>query len=151
MATTDKQDLRREAIRRMLAQGARTQGAAGRPSSGAIATASAAIWTQVGQCLVPMIGTRGVDALFGRALQLTAATIPWLAAGLEYEDGSGPLANAMARLADRDPDAAEAASLVLLVTFTSLLATLIGEPLTDRLLDPVWGTPAPESALETQP
>jgi hypothetical protein len=40
------------------------------------------------------------------------------------------------------------ASAALLATFTELLATLIGAPLTDRLLDPVWTASAPPVGRE---
>jgi hypothetical protein len=149
MATPDQGNpaQRREAIRRRLAAAA-----GGCADAGAVAAAASGVWRQVTECLAPMIGARGVDALLGRSLQLTAPAFPWLARVLDQEDGRELLANVQARLAARDPNAAAEASLALLVAFTELLATLIGASLTDRLLDPVWGgAGAPESKPEARP
>ena len=43
-----------------------------------------------------------------------------------------------------------AAVMALMVTFTELLSTLIGDSLTKRLLNPVWALPSPTSAQETK-
>ena len=67
------------------------------------------------------------------------------------DDKTDPLANLRASLEAIDPVVGTAASFALLVTFTELLATLIGESLTDRLLDPVWAPPKPEARQETAP
>jgi hypothetical protein len=93
--------------------------------------------------LAPVIGARGVDALFIRSLHLTSATFPWLASAQSDRPGVAPLAGLKALLETRDSTAATEASHTLLVTFTELLASLIGAPLTERLLDPIWvPTPA---------
>jgi hypothetical protein len=146
MAGTGKTDLRHEAIRTTLAR--RRGDEAG---AGAIAEATLGVWREVTDCLAPMIGTRGVDALFSRSLQLTTPAFPWLGLAGEHEDSVGLLASFRSHLEDRDPKAAAEASVALLVTFTDLLATMIGASLTDRLLDPVWTPPAPASAQETAP
>lgn len=136
-----------EAIRKTLA---RRAGDA--PDSSVIAEAALATWNRVSDRLEPVIGMRGVDALFDRALHVTCKTYPWLAAVSLDEDGAAPgvvtgatqlvrLTNLKSRLADREPELAEEAGYVLLVTFTVLLASLIGESLTKRLLAPVWATP----------
>ena len=138
-----RNDQRREAIRQTLVLGA----GAG-PEAGAVAAAVLGVWHRIGEFLVPMIGARGVEALFGRALQLTASAFPWLAAAGEDKTS---LAGVAARLASRDPQAAAEASVALLATFTELLATLIGASLTDRLLDPVWTVSTPPAGQETRP
>jgi hypothetical protein len=124
-----RNDQRREAIRQTLVLGA----GAG-PEAGAVAAAVLGVWHRIGECLVPMIGARGVEALFGRALQLTASAFPWLAAAGEDKTSL-----------------AGVASVALLATFTELLATLIGASLTDRLLDPVWTVSTPPAGQETRP
>ena len=136
-----------EAIRRTLAQGA---GEA--PDASAIAEATLNTWQQVADRLAPVIGARGVDALFSRSLHVTSKTFPWLAmAGNDGNDGNSAalLASLKARLAGQETAAAAEASHALLVNFTELLATLIGESLTDRLLAPVWMPPLPAAEQET--
>jgi hypothetical protein len=135
-------DISNEAIRRALA---RRAGEA--PDAGAIAEAALDMWRRVSDRLEPVIGMRGVDALFNRALHVTGRTYPWLMTASVDENGAAQLAGLRLRLAGRDPVQAEEASYVLLMTFTILLANLIGESLTKRLLAPVWSPPsaAPEA------
>lgn len=132
MSTSNSQ-LRHETIRRMLAQPAAGEDA------GAIAEAAISAWHQMAHRLAPVIGGRGVEVLFSRALHLTSQAFPWLGTVEGHgEVAAPPPARVSACLASHEPAAAAAASLALLVTFTDLLATLIGDSLTDRLLDPVW-------------
>ena len=143
---TTNNDPQRAAIRTTLARHAGDA-----PDASAIAEATLGIWHQMTARLVPVIGAQGVDALFSRSLHLTSAAFPWLAiAGNHGEDSATP-ASLKACLAARETTVAAEASYVLLVTFTELLATLIGECLTERLLRPVWAVPPPESEQETAP
>jgi len=107
----------------------------------AVAGATLGTWQQVSERLTPVIGERGVDALFTRALHLASATFPWLADG----DGPASAATFKARLEAHEARAAAAASQAVLLAFTNLLATLIGNPLSERLLASVWApNPSPE-------
>jgi hypothetical protein len=58
------------------------------------------------------------------------------------------LANLRSSLEAMDPMVGAAGGFALLATFTELLATLIGESLTERLLDPVWTPPKPAAEQE---
>jgi len=136
-------DISNDAIRRALA---RQAGEA--PDTEAIAEAALDMWRRVSDRLEPVIGIRGVDALFNRALHVTGRTYPWLMATSVDEDGAAQLAGLRLRLAGRGPVQAEEASYVLLMTFTVLLANLIGESLTKRLLEPVWSLPSAGSEEE---
>lgn len=144
MSTTNR-DLCREAIRRTLAQRA-----GGAPDAGAVAEATLSIWRKVVAQLVPVIGARGVDVIFGRSLHLASAAFPWLAIAGTHEDSVALLASLKARLADREPNDAAEAGYTLLVTFTDLLISLVGESLTARLLEPVWVSTPPVSEKETK-
>ena len=146
MATTE-QDQLREAIRRTLADHV-----GGTPdAASAVATATLSIWQQVTTLLVPVIGEKGVYVLFRRSLHLTLSAFPWLAiAGGDYKESAALLASLKARLADHTPEVAAEASYNLLVTFTELLTTLIGESLTARLLDPVWVSTPAAAAKESE-
>jgi hypothetical protein len=134
-------NLLREAIRTTLAH--RT----GRlPDADATAEAAAATWRLVAVQLVPVIGARGLDVLFNRALHETSAAFPWLAVAVDRGGHASLLPNLMACLAGQDTSTAAEASNTLLLTFTELLATLIGQSLTTRLLAPVWARPSLSSA-----
>ena len=66
-------DMPNEAIRNTLARCAGET-----PDSSAIAEAALATWSRVADRLELVIGLRGVDALFNRALHVTGKTYPWL-------------------------------------------------------------------------
>jgi hypothetical protein len=122
------------------------------PSATAVGAATVATWDQLAACLVPVIGRQGVDVLFSRAVHLTIAAYPWLEVPGARHDGQMPLTDLRSRLELRDPEAAAAASQAVLLTFAELLSSLIGQPLTDRLLAPVWAASGtPTRAEETGP
>jgi len=139
-------DLPNEAIRNTLAR--RAGDAA---DSSVIAEAALDTWRSISDRLEPVIGRRGVDALFNRALHVTCKAYPWLAVADAEGNESKQLAGLRARLAGREPAAAREASYVLLTTFTALLSDLIGESLTKRLLEAVWSPPSANSEERSTP
>jgi hypothetical protein len=117
--------------------------------TGTVAANTFATWQQVASQLVPVIGARGVDALFRRSLHLTSKAFPWLALAGNGGNSASLLVSLKTRLADLETASATEASHALLVTFIESLETLIGESLTQRLLGPVWAPPANVSAEES--
>jgi hypothetical protein len=97
-----------------------------------------AVWRETEDALSPIIGQRGVAALFHRSLKLVSATHPWLAAGLGGAlDAVDPKA-LRATLLQQPAAEAAAGGAALFRSFHDLLASLVGAPLTDRLLRSVW-------------
>jgi hypothetical protein len=135
---------RHEAIRTTLMHRARDA-----RDASTVAETTLSIWQQVAARLALIIGGRGVDVLFRRGLHLTSTAFPWLAIAEDHRNSAALLASLKARLAGREPDVAAEASIALLATCTDLLATLIGESLTDSLLGPVWAPRSPPSEQET--
>jgi hypothetical protein len=134
-----------EEIRRVLISQAGTA-----PDAGMVAEATLNIWRQIAALLTPIIGDRGVEVLFRRALQLTSRAFPCLVVSEDQGDRAVLLANLKAKLAANATNDAMEAGHALLVTFTELLSNLIGESLTERLLSPVLASPAPISEQETE-
>lgn len=136
-------DQRGEMIRMALAQ---RVGLA--PDASAIAEATQATWEQMSARLVPVIGARGVDALLGRAMHLTRLSFPRL--DMAGADGNRLLSfeRFKACLESHETSDAVEASCVLLVTFTDVLAALIGDALVERLLSPAWTVSQPSSESE---
>ena len=118
---------------------------AGLSAADATVEATAATWRLVAAQLAPVIGSRGLEVLFRRALHMTSPAFPWLAVGRDGGE-AGPLPSLAGCFAGQDPAAAAEASYMLLLTFTELLTTLIGESLTARLLAPVWASPSLSSS-----
>ena len=94
-------------------------------------------WNRVVSQISPVIGDDGVRVLYGRSLHLTKPAFPRFAdLGSKQPHGSfNELLPRLERL-----DAAEAIDFcsALLITFTELLAALIGEGLTARLTELAW-------------
>lgn len=111
----------------------------------AVATATVAMWLEAAIRLTPVIGGEGVDMLFHRALHMSAKSYPWLVVTTKKSGRTELLVALQAHLSDRDAALTLEAGGTLLVTFADLLANLIGESLTDRLLGPIWALPLPAS------
>ena len=103
-----------------------------------LADAIVAVWREIDQALHPIIGHRGVAALYNRSLKLTAAAYPWLAQGHAGALAAVDPTALRATLVQQVPAEAAAAGSALFETFCGLLASLVGESLTQRLLHTVW-------------
>jgi hypothetical protein len=103
-----------------------------------IAAATSALWTDIETALQPIVGRRGVGALFKRTLHLTAARHPWLAPLKSDADEPVDLARLTTLIAAQPQSLAREAGNALFQTFSELLATLIGAPLSERLLQTAW-------------
>jgi hypothetical protein len=94
----------------------------------------------IDQALSPIVGPRGLAALYKRSLHLARPAHPWLPAVAEHAESTIDTAALTAALTQRTAAEAASAGAQLLDTFRALLSALIGESLTDRLLGPVWAT-----------
>jgi len=113
-----------------------------------VADAVGAIWLEIDHALHPIIGRRGVAALYGRSMKLTAAAYPWMAPGYQstlFAVDPAALKSALAR-----QTAAEAAAggSALFQSFHDVISSLIGAALTDRLLRSVWDHPSGASSAQ---
>jgi hypothetical protein len=111
--------------------------------SRAIADAIGAMWADIASALQPVLGRRGVAALFWRTLHVTATRYPWLAPlKAERLDAPDSVADLTALFAAQPPAVAMEAGSVLFATFRELLTTLIGARLSEQLLHAAWSTPS---------
>lgn len=131
-----------------LLAGAVSDGASSRQVAGMVASA----FRGIDQALTPIIGQRGVAALYKRSMHLASPTHPWLPRSREGVHPAMDVAALTTELALQPAAAAAAAGDQLLQTFCELMISLIGPSLTDRLLRPVWATLlSGASAQETTP
>ncbi|MEO8804785.1 MAG: hypothetical protein ABI433_01780 [Burkholderiaceae bacterium] len=122
--------------RQIAAALARNGGAAA--TAPQVADATVAAWHVIDGALNPIIGQRGVAALYQRSLHLNRQGHPWLPAATEALQASLDTAALKSALARQDAAAAATAAGAVLQTFHELLAALVGPSLTDRLLRSVW-------------
>ena len=109
-----------------------------------VADAIVAIWLEIDQALHPIIGHRGVAALYNRSLHLTAVAYPWLAIDQPAIPAAVDPAGLRSALVQQAAAEAAAGGSALFLRFHELLASLVGASLTDRLLRSVW---APSSTV----
>lgn len=115
---------------------------AGGETADQVADTVVALWLEIDRALSPIIGHRGVAALYNRSLKVTAAIHPWLAVGHHDVMAAVDATGLRSALAQRAADQAAAGGSALFHTFHELLASLVGAELTDQLLGSVWARPA---------
>jgi hypothetical protein len=108
--------------------------AASGADAGKIADTAVEAWTAIDSALSPIVGTRGVAALYSRSVHLAVPDHPWLAAANEGALQPGDFASLRAALSLQPEANAAAAHDAILQTFQDLLNNLIGQSLTQRLL-----------------
>lgn len=113
-----------------------------------IADGVVATWQTIETTLAPVVGSKGVAALYGRSLYLTLSDHPWLAALYSKEDTPMDLGQLRAVLAQQDSLAAAAGGGAHLQALHELLASLIGPSLTAQLLRAAWDHPFDRPAPE---
>ena len=92
------------------------------------------IWLEIEAALSPIIGSRGVTALFKRSVYLLRGDYAWLAAAFSVGGLMEWPALLQAALSAQPLELASKASGALLRTFYDLLSRLIGASLCERLL-----------------
>ncbi len=106
-------------------------------SAAELAAESVARWRQIDVALTPIIGRRGIVAIYKKALNLTHADFPWLATMSEDDTFFDNFTSLQAALAQQTSAVIMAANLSLHRAFNKLLVSLIGESLSERLLQSI--------------
>lgn len=102
------------------------------------------LWQPLSSQLISIIGEGGFSSLYDRSLYLTRAAFPWLAAGKPLHSIDSRFSELKVSLAKSGTTEASKASHMLILKFTDILASLIGEPLTIDILGSAWGNHASE-------
>ncbi len=110
------------------------------------ADAAVGLWTQMAAQLIMIIGAGGFDSLYARSVFLSQSTYPWLAADSVAPQTDQRFACLKDSLQAQSPTLAREASCLLLITFTNILASMIGEGLTARILNSAWDIEAQDTA-----
>jgi len=118
--------------RLQLIQGAMAR-CAGEPADVAIQ-----LWGRLASKLTSIMGRGGFNALLSRSIYIVNAEFPWLRHYKILPSSHLPFADLKIDLANQNPVEARKASIALLLTFTDILASLIGESLTFDLINSAW-------------
>jgi hypothetical protein len=106
-----------------------------------IVTAVVSTWQAVDAALAPVIGGKGVVALYGRSLYLVRTSHPWLAALHDGPETPMDFAQLEAVLVQQGIAVAATAAGDQLQSLYELLCSLIGPSLTGQLLRSAWDNP----------
>ena len=109
------------------------------PSEEEVAVTAIDLWEQMAAQIISIIGEGGFDSLYLRSVFLTQSTYPWLAVVLPQSKTDQRFKDLQISFEGQAPEQAKAANSLLLINFTDILASLIGEQLTIRLLRSAWG------------
>ncbi|MGZ8181675.1 MAG: hypothetical protein ACXWT1_06940 [Methylobacter sp.] len=111
-----------------------------------VADAAIKIWEQMAAQIISIVGEGGFNSLYARSVFLTQSTFPWLAASSLSPQTDHRFAELKMSLEGQTAALAGEANSLLLITFTDILATLIGEHLTASILRSAWGNDASDRA-----
>ncbi len=108
--------------------------------------AAVLLWEQMAAHIISIVGEGGFNALFARSVFLTQAAFPWIAACALSPQTDHRFALLETCLEGQAPAQASAANSLLLITFTDILVSLIGDQLTANILHTAWGSVASDTA-----
>ena len=110
-----------------------------------VADAAINLWGQMATQIISIVGEDGFNSLYARSVFLAQPAFPWLTASSLSLQHDQRFAELKKGLEGQAPSQAREANSLLLLTFTGILAALIGEPLTTRILCSAWGDDASTS------
>lgn len=97
------------------------------------------LWEQMATQIISLVGEGGFHSLYARSLFLAQSTFPWIDASALSPRADHRFAALKMCLEGQTSAQASAANTLLLITFTDIVASLIGEQLTTRILRLAWG------------
>lgn len=117
-----------------------------------IAQAVAATWREIDAALVPIIGKRGLAALYKRSVHVTAQAHPWLRVEHDAALAVADFSELTPLLCQQSAATALAGATALFTTFHDLLSSVVGPSLTERLMRSVWAAaPSDPAAKDLKP
>lgn len=109
-----------------------------RPGSESVAGAAISLWEQLSVQIISIVGEAGFDSLYARSISLTQSAFPWLATS-RLPQTEHRFKDLEMQFEGQSPSQINTANTMLLITFTDILASLIGEQLTSSILRSAWG------------
>lgn len=114
----------------------------------AVPEVTVVLWEKFAGQLITIIGDGGFDSLLMRSLHRCGKQFPWLIPVPDSPKAAWRFVELHSRLADQDISTAIDASTALFTTFVDILATMIGEQLTNRILRSAWGVDVSDAAVK---
>ena len=111
----------------------------------AVVTVTVRSWSQLLPKLTLIIGEGGFRPLYSRSVRLAALQFPWLEHQLLEPSSTNRFRGLQTRLEAVDIAEARLASALQFKLFLGMLASLIGEQLTARILESAWPVKAAQA------
>lgn len=111
-----------------------------------VADAAINLWEQMSTQIIAIVGEVNFDSLYVRSVFHTRIIFPGIAAGALPPQADQRFAGLKMSLEKQTPAQASEANRLLLINFTDILSSLIGEQLTTHILRSAWGIDAPDKA-----
>jgi len=108
------------------------------------------LWEQMAAQIISIVGEGGFKSLFARSVFLSQKTFPWLNADKLSSNAEHRFADFQVNLEQQPIEVSEEANCLLLINFTDILASLIGEQLTCSLLRSAWCMNASDKELTNE-
>jgi hypothetical protein len=103
-----------------------------------VADTAIILWEKLAAQIISVVGEDGFNTLYERSVFLNQSIFPWLPGLLSCKTDQRFTGLKMS-LEAQTPEQASTANSLLLITFTDILALLIGEQLTSHILSLAWG------------
>jgi hypothetical protein len=105
-----------------------------------VAGVAITFWEQMAAEVILIVGDDGFNTLYAKSISLTQSRFLWLVASPLGQQSDRCFAELRTSLEGQTSAQASEANILLLITFTDILASLIGELLTTRILNLAWST-----------
>ena len=103
------------------------------------------LWELMAAQIVAIVGEGGFNSLYARSLFLSQSTFPWLETCALSAQEARRFVQLQTCFESQTSAQVRAANAHLLITFTNILAGLIGDQLTTRILRSAWSNTVPDS------
>lgn len=104
-----------------------------------IVDAAIDLWERMANQIISIVGEDGFNSLYARCIFLSQSTFSWLATGPLAPQSDNRFAGLKTSLEAQNSAQASEATTLMLITFTDILSSLIGETLTTHILGLAWG------------
>ena len=98
------------------------------------------LWEPMSVQIMAIVGEGGFNSLYARTLSLNKSEFPWLPTSPFLPKNDKRFSDLKMSLEGQTTAQMREANHLLLITFTDILASLIGEHLTSRILELAWDT-----------
>lgn len=111
--------------------------------NGKLVDSAIILWEKLATQVISIVGEEGFCSLYARSVFLAQSTLSWCVVSPQLSQGEYRFAELKINLESQTSAQVIAVNSLLLITFTDILASLIGEQMTNNILRSAWRTHTP--------